>query len=41
MSTFNIQFHNEIKKAFLNICFLDLLEEFVGTQNRVLIIHGE
>ena len=28
MSTHNIQFHKEIKKASLNICFLDLSEEF-------------
>ena len=28
MSTHNIQFHDEIRKKSLNICFLELLEEF-------------
>ena len=28
MSTHNIQFHDKIRKKSLNICFLELLEEF-------------
>ena len=28
MSTHHIQFHDKIKKKSLNICFLELLEEF-------------
>ena len=28
MSTYNIQFHDKIRKTSLNICFLQLLEEF-------------
>ena len=28
MSTHNIQFHDKIRKELLNICFLELLEEF-------------
>ena len=28
MSTHNIQFHDKIKKISLNICFLELSEEF-------------
>ena len=30
MSTHNIQFHDKIRKQSLNICFLELLEDFVG-----------
>ena len=37
----NIQFHDRIRKKSLNICFLELLEEFVGTEKRVRIIHGK
>ena len=32
MSTHNIQFHDKIRKKSLNICFLELLEDFVGTE---------
>ena len=28
MSTHNIQFHDEIRKKSVNICFLELLEKF-------------
>ena len=28
MSTHNIQFHDRIRNFFLNICFLELSEEF-------------
>ena len=28
MSTHNIKFHDKIRKKSLNICFLELLEEF-------------
>ena len=28
MSTHNIQFHDKKKKKYLNICFLELSEEF-------------
>ena len=28
MSTHNVQFHDRIRKVFLNICFLELSEEF-------------
>ena len=39
MSTHNIQFHDKIRKKSLNICFLELLKNFVGTEKRVRIIH--
>ena len=41
MSTHNIQFHDKIRKKFLNICFLELLEEFVASEKRVRFIHGK
>ena len=41
MSTHNIQFYDKIRKKSLNISFLELLEEFVGTEKRVRIIHGK
>ena len=40
MSTHNIQFHDKIRKKSLNICFLELLEEFCR-EKRVRIIHGK
>ena len=42
MSTHNIQFHDKIrKKKSLNICFLELLEGYVGTEKRVRIIRSK
>ena len=42
MSTHNIQFHDKIrKKKSLNICFLELLGDFVGSEKRVRIIQGK
>ena len=35
MSTHNIQFHDKIRKKSLNICFLELRKDFVGTEKRV------
>ena len=39
MSILNIQFHDKTKKISLNICFLDLSEEFC--RDRVRISHGK
>ena len=41
MNTHNLRFHDKSKKISLNICFLGLSEEFVGTQNRVRISDGK
>ena len=41
MSTYNIQFHDKIRKKSLNIFFLSYLKDFVGTEKRVQIIHGK
>ena len=41
MSTHNIPFHNEIRKLPLIFVFLFYRKNFLGTQNRVRIIHGE
>ena len=40
MSTHNIKFQDKIRIS-LNIYFLELSEEFVGTQKRVQISHGK
>ena len=41
MSTYNIQFHEKIRKI-LNICFLELLEGFrIETEKQVRIIQGK
>ena len=40
MSTHNIQFHDEIRKNSLNICFLELSKNFVASQKRVRIIQA-
>ena len=41
MSTHNIQFHDKIRKLPLNICFLELLEEFRRDSKQVQINHGK
>ena len=42
MSTHNIQFHDKVRKKSLNICFLELLEEFCRDwKKRVRIVHGK
>ena len=41
MSTHNIQFHNEIRRLPLIFVFLIYRKNFIGTQNRVRISHGE
>ena len=39
MSTHDMQFHFKKKKS-LNVCFLEISKNFVGTQKRVRISHG-
>ena len=41
MNTRNIQFHTKIRKISLNICFLELSEEFRRIQKRVRISLGK
>ena len=41
MSTHNIKFYNEIRKLPEIFVFLIHRKNFVGTQNRVRISHGE
>ena len=41
MSTRNIQFHDKIRKINKIFVFLSYRKNFVGTEKRVRIIHGE
>ena len=41
MNTHNLRLYDKSKKISLNICFLGLSEEFVGTQKRVRISDGK
>ena len=41
MNTYNIQFHDKIRKFTKRFVFLIYLTNFLGTQKRARICHGE